>query len=172
MFSPRSLSRRMPRSSVTLAAALCAGAVVVGASVGCASSRGDGASSAHMVSSMSSLVGWWQPVSVMGKPVANLGFVDGRRPFMEIRDDGGMGGFTGVNRFSGQLDGPALAQGRFATGPIAMTKMAGSPELMQFELRFSEALSEANRATRVGDTLRLFQDDREVMVLVTQPAER
>jgi heat shock protein HslJ len=171
MFNDWRVNLRRPSVAI-LAAGLVSGAALLAGSGGCASSRGDGASASHAVSSMSSLVGWWQPIAVLGKPVADLAFVDGRRPFMEVREDGGLGGFTGVNRFAGQLDASALAQGRFATGPIAMTKMAGPPELMQFEARFSEALSAANRATRVGDTLRLFHDGREVMVLVTQPVPR
>lgn len=51
-------------------------------------------------------------------------------------------GFAGVNRYTGDFN---LDGARLTFGPAALTKMAGSPERMELERRFTAALAATTR---------------------------
>jgi heat shock protein HslJ len=65
-------------------------------------------------------------------------------------------GFGGVNRISSALDVEAVPKGEFKLGPIISTKMAGPPEAMEVEGRFTRLLGEAASFELAGDTLTLW----------------
>jgi heat shock protein HslJ len=68
-------------------------------------------------------------------------------------------GLAGVNRFSGSYtrEGTAL---KF--GPLAMTKMAGPPERMDLETRYSRALTATTQWRIAGGALELLAGERVV----------
>ena len=81
----------------------------------------------------------WDLVELHGQPRRFQGEV----PSLVLSPDGKLAGFAGVNRYTGQADRAALDEGRFETGPLALTRMAGSAEDMAFERRFLGALEAA-----------------------------
>jgi len=85
--------------------------------------------------------GQWELVELNGQAMA----FDDRAPSLALAPDGKVAGFAGINRFTGQADSQDLREGRFAVGALAMTKMAGSAELMAFERRYLTALESAER---------------------------
>lgn len=93
-----------------------------------------------------------QPVAVStGAPAPNLEF------------DGGTGratGFAGVNRYMGEfmLDGA-----RLTFGPAALTKMAGPPERMELERRYTAALAATTRWRIRDGHLELLSVDEYVL---------
>jgi putative lipoprotein len=72
---------------------------------------------------------------------------------LEFLADGRVAGSTGCNRYSGavSIDGSAI---RF--GPLASTKMACPPPMMDQEQRFSQALAQSVRWRLDGGDLLLF----------------
>lgn len=96
------------------------------------------------------LVGNWTAIELDGAPVTGVPDARGK-PSLAVGANGRVSGFAGVNRFTGTLDLKALEQGRFATSPLATTRMAGPPESMQLEQRFLLAMSRAD-ACRADDT--------------------
>ncbi len=66
----------------------------------------------------------------------------GRLPSMLVGEDGSVSGFSGLNRWTSSLDLNKLAGGDFDLSPAAATKMAGSPEAMNLESQFFNALSQ------------------------------
>jgi heat shock protein HslJ len=81
---------------------------------------------------------------------------------IEFAEDGAVSGTTGVNRFSGkaQIEGE-----RITFGPLAMTRRAGSPQLMEQETQLMVGL-EQTRRFRVGDDgwLELLNEDGNIVV--------
>lgn len=83
----------------------------------------------------------WTLVELGGRPVdATAG-----APAPSLRFEGAAAratGFAGVNRYSGEylLDGA-----RLTFGPAVLTKMAGPPERMELERRFTAALAATTR---------------------------
>lgn len=104
---------------------------------------------------VSSLFGEW---ILGGNPSAGT-----TAPSLRIQPDGSIGGSTGVNRFSGRLDLAALAQGRWATTPLATTMMAGSGAAMAQESRFTKALSEATAIELGMGSFTLLRDGVELL---------
>jgi len=147
-----------------IAAAAAAGMLLLSA---CASSddRGDDPNEPRNITTFTSAIegtralsGEWEVIDFGEKAITELLPADyeGRKPSMTIKTDGTVGGFSGVNQFGSQLDSGALTQGRFALGPIAMTRMAGPPEFMGIESRLTMALSEPRRFSLRGNTLALM----------------
>jgi heat shock protein HslJ len=65
----------------------------------------------------------------------------------------------GLNRFGGQVDA------QFPIGPLAMTRMAGPPELMRQEDTILEHLQEANTIEVTEDGMALGLDGLLLVVL-------
>ena len=76
-------------------------------------------------------MGSWALIAVDGNP-GGLGDVT---PTLEIREDGSVGGFSGVNRFMTRLGSGDPLEGKMILGPTAGTRMAGPPRAMAFERR-------------------------------------
>ena len=74
-------------------------------------------------------------------------------------------GTGGVNRYAGEytLDGD-----RLSLGPLASTRMAGSPEADQAELEFFAALERAARLTFVDSRLVLADADGTELLCFTR----
>lgn len=98
--------------------------------------------------------GQWELVELNGQPVS---FEGSRAPSLDLANDGLVAGLAGVNRFTGQADAQGLREGRFDLGPLAVTKMAGSAELMAFERRYLAVLESAERAQLRDGKLELLQ---------------
>ncbi len=88
---------------------------------------------------------------------------DARVPNLSISPDGKVSGFAGVNRVSGGFDPATLAEGRLSFGPMAMTKMAGPPELMKIEDDFTKALARVTRARIENNQLVFASDTSDLM---------
>jgi len=84
----------------------------------------------------------------------------GKRPYIEFRNNGQVSGFASINRCSGsmQLDD----QGRARWSPLASTRMAGPPELMQQESIFLEALQRVQRLSLEGIHLHAQSEEDQV----------
>lgn len=80
------------------------------------------------------------------------------RPTLLVRD-GTVGGFAGVNRFSGSL----ASEGPFLFTPLATTRMAGPPPAMELETRYLAALQQATAWKTEGDALVLSADGIPVL---------
>lgn len=70
-----------------------------------------------------------------------------------LSEDNQVHGFAGVNQLNGTY---TLEDNRLTFGPLAMTRMAGSPEAMALEQRFSAALEEITAWRLDGTTLELL----------------
>ncbi len=94
-----------------------------------------------------------------------LGDVPGLReaPTLQVAADASISGFAGVNRFAGAVLSDGLAEGRFAPGPLAVTRMAGSVEAMDLETRYLGLLSAARRWRIEGGALLLVDGERELL---------
>lgn len=86
-----------------------------------------------------------------------------RKPGLTLTADGKASGLAGVNRISGSFDPSTLADGRISFGPMAMTKMAGPPELMKIEDDFTQALSKVTRARIENNQLVFASDSSDLM---------
>lgn len=115
------------------------------------------------VTPLGSPFGEWMLIEVEGEPVGGLLTDDARAPELRLTDDGRVAGFTGVNRFTGALDLDVLETGGFATGALAMTRMAGPAELMALEMRYVDLLNRADAHVVRGARLELLDGDDEVL---------
>jgi len=104
------------------------------------------------------LVGNWALEELHGLPLDTAR--PGRAPGLRVDADGRLSGFSGVNRFTGGLDVAALAEGRFVTGPLVSTRMAGPAEAMDLERRYLEALGRPSSVRIVRDALVLVEDGK------------
>ena len=114
--------------------------------------------------SVRTISGDWRLVSVGGDEVAPMLEAEGEAPTLRIGEDGRLSGLAGVNRIAGALDTEALLSGRWATGELAATKMAGPEELMKLESRVLKALSQATSAKLENGTLILAGRGGETLV--------
>jgi heat shock protein HslJ len=64
-------------------------------------------------------------------------------------------GRAGINRYFGPVK---QTEGALAFGPLATTRMGGSPERMELERAYLDMLAKADAAWIDGDTLRLVDD--------------
>lgn len=83
-------------------------------------------------------------------------------PTFDVAADGRISEFAGVNSYSGQLNLSELRIGRFETGPLAATLMAGAPEAMDVEQHFLQALGEADACRVKGSELTLTRAGNDV----------
>jgi heat shock protein HslJ len=106
---------------------------------------------------LAALVGEWTVFELQERPITELLHDSAaKRPMLSIKADGTAGGFSGVNQFGSELRTGQLTKGRFELGPIAMTRMAGPPEMMSIEAKVTLALSEARRFSLKDDVLSLM----------------
>jgi heat shock protein HslJ len=101
------------------------------------------------------IAGDWVLSQVGGEPVG-----DGvKPPTLTVMPDGSVAGFAGVNRYTGRL---GAAEGRLF-GPMPTTMMAGPPEAMALEARFTAAMTGATDYEVEGDTLTLAGEGEELV---------
>jgi heat shock protein HslJ len=101
------------------------------------------------------IAGDWVLSHVGGEPVG-----DGvEPPTLTVMADGSVAGFAGVNRYTGRL---GAAEGRLF-GPMPTTMMAGPPEAMALEARFTAAMTAATDYEVEGDTLTLAGEGEELV---------
>ncbi len=108
----------------------------------------------------------WRLVALGGKPVE----VQERAPSLQFDLAAGRAaGFAGVNRYSGDI---TLDGARLTFGPAILTKMAGPPERMELERRFTAALA-ATTSWRIRERqLELLAGDNYVLAaFVVGPAD-
>lgn len=104
----------------------------------------------------------WTLIVLEGQPIepSSTGWA---APGLDFAADGqSVVGFSGVNRFGGRYsqDGAALD-----FGPLAMTRRAGPPELMQTESRFTRVLSSVTGWRQRGANLELIAANQVGAVL-------
>jgi putative lipoprotein len=106
-----------------------------------------------------SLNGRW-----LTEDVRRVGVIDRAQPILEINANGAISGTGGCNRFTGRA---SVAGGRIRFGPIASTRMACSPPVMNQEAQFFVALGEV-RAWRIDAKRRklLLLDGNGIPVVV------
>jgi heat shock protein HslJ len=76
--------------------------------------------------------------------------------------DGQISGRSAVNSYGGPYS--ANAAGAFATGPLAMTEMAGEPAAMRAESLYHSLLAQANRWRRDGSQLVLSAGAQDLLI--------
>lgn len=166
----------MGRAWLVRVSGLAAAMAIVVCAGGCDSKNGRNDSGAvhegtrfeSAILALNALNGEWRVVELGGEKIERI-MPDGdvrRPPRMTIREDRTVAGFSGVNQFGTQIDADELTRGHFKLGPIAMTRMAGPPEMMRIEHEFAGALEEQRRYKLRGDELVLLTDDTEGRVLV------
>ncbi len=98
------------------------------------------------------LFGKWLAEDIQGG-----GVIDRAQSTLEISPDGSVSGSTAVNRYHGKVE---LDQDQIQLGPLAMTRRAGPPALMDQERKFTASLEKATRF-RIDETglLHLSDDD-------------
>lgn len=122
----------------------------------CAASSPPEATGAHSLSS-DTLLGEWTVQSVRGAPVPAESAA-----FLGFGDAGRVHGNTGVNQLTGSW---SLDAGALEFGPLASTRMAGPPALMDLESRLFTALQQVRRA-ELGDDGRLALQASDSTTLV------
>lgn len=139
-------------------AAMAAAVVAGGCASGGKGEPGREVTSFHSAAEgLGTLAGEWTVFELGERPIAEqLHDSAARRPSLTIKPDGSVGGFSGVNQLGSELRAEELTRSRFALGPIAMTRMAGPPELMSIEAKLTMALSEPRRFMLKDNVLSLM----------------
>ncbi len=107
------------------------------------------------------MLGAWCVESLGGRPVIE-------DPGVEFGTDGRITGRTGLNRMMGSFE---VVDGELRCSPLATTRMAGPPELMDQENRLLAALAEPATIELDGDRLVLGTGDHELaLVRASEPA--
>lgn len=88
--------------------------------------------------------------------------------FLQFQSEGRVFGKTGVNSLMGSY---TANDSHLKFGPLAMTMMAGPPEFMEQEHRFTQALEKVNRFERRRTHMSLFQDGEILMELRQRDAD-
>lgn len=156
----------MPRPATLFAAALISLASL--STLGGCQSGGNAAGGASdMTNAVGKLAGDWVLKKIEGADVASLLPAGARPPSLNFGDGGRVSGFGGVNRLAGSLDLDALTRGDFKIGQMISTRMAGPPESMQIEDRFTRLLGDAN-GFKFGsrDSLSLTRDGTSLLDFV------
>jgi heat shock protein HslJ len=97
----------------------------------------------------------WQLATLDGSAVSPLEPTGSRPALPELvfGPQGRVGGFSGVNRMFAEMPAADVRAGRVDFSKIGMTMMAGAPEAMDLERRFTAALAQATRWRIDGPTL-------------------
>jgi heat shock protein HslJ len=107
-----------------------------------------------MAANAHELAGDWVLVAIAGEPLE-----EGLKPpTLTVMPDGTVGGTTGVNRYSGRIDRAE----DLLFGPMPTTMMAGTPEAMALENRFTAAMTTATDYELDGDTLTITGEGEEL----------
>ena len=85
-------------------------------------------------------------------------------PSIEFDETGHVSGNASINRFSGGYSIEASGTLQWSKAGFAATRMAGSPELMQQEAEFLEALNRVERARVENGTLILGNDEQTIVL--------
>lgn len=99
-----------------------------------------------------SIVGKWLAEDIMGG-----GVLDRAQSTLEVSQDGMVSGNTAVNRYSGKA---TLKEMSIQFGPLAMTRRAGPPAMMDQESKFTAALEKVS-SFRIEITGLLYLMDTE-----------
>jgi heat shock protein HslJ len=86
-----------------------------------------------------------------------------RVPTLTFGGEGAISGNAGVNQYRGTVDALALQQGRWQSGPLAVTRMAGTQEAMALEAGFLQALSGARDVAVRDGMLELRSGDQVLL---------
>jgi heat shock protein HslJ/uncharacterized protein YecT (DUF1311 family) len=100
-----------------------------------------------------------------------VALVPGSAPSVQVDEAGTVRGNASINRFSRGYAVDASGTLEWSRTGFAMTRMAGSPELMRQEDRFLEALGRAVRLRVDGDTL-VLEDGLRTTALTFERTER
>ena len=110
------------------------------------------------------IAGEWRLEAIAAEPYTTLmpkGTIT-RRPGMTIApantNDAAVSGFAGVNRYATHLELSKLPSGGFHLYPANLTRMAGPPDAMKLEDRFTAALGNVKAFTVTGGRLKLNDD--------------
>jgi heat shock protein HslJ len=101
------------------------------------------------------LEGSWLVVEIDGEPV------DPAAPRSVRFEDDRISGKVGVNRFTGSF---TLNGAMLEVGPVALTRMAGPPDLMALEQRFTSHLEGALEVGREGTELTLSEGGQAILL--------
>ncbi|USG61975.1 META domain-containing protein [Sneathiella marina] len=100
----------------------------------------------------------WQLRDFAGVPVTENAWI-------AFKGDDLVSGLGGCNRFSGKV---SVKKGKFSIGPLAMTKMACPPEMMETEQDFSRALAATQSITATHLILALFDKENQLLATLTR----
>lgn len=100
--------------------------------------------------------------------IAGRGVVDRAQTTIQFTDDGAVSGSTCVNRYRGQakIDGDSIS-----FGPLAATRRAGPPALMEQETKFLKAISTVKRYRIEATGLLFLIDEAGESVLRLSPMD-
>ncbi|OHV83817.1 YbaY family lipoprotein [Rhizobium sp. LCM 4573] len=116
----------------------------------------------RVVAAPASPAGRWLAEDIRGR-----GVIDNLQTVLEIAEDGKVSGSGGCNRMSGMA---TIAGDDIAFGPIASTKMACAPAVMDQETKFFAALSDVRtwRADPSRGKLTLLDKGGDVLVVFSR----
>ena len=121
----------------------------------------------ELVAGSAKLEGHFWVLSGLGTAAEPQGVLEKVQVSLEYDpEEGRISGSAGCNRYFGEatVDGDALT---FSTGPLGMTRMACSEEIMVQEAEFIETLGQVTRFAIEEETLYLFTDGEEVLVFAS-----
>jgi putative lipoprotein len=101
----------------------------------------------------------------LAESISNGGVIDNLQSTIEIASDGKITGSSGCNRFSGKA---AITGDKISCGPLAATKMACAPAVMDQENKFLRALADARRwmiDEKRGKLILFDAGNREILLL-------
>jgi heat shock protein HslJ/phosphoglycolate phosphatase-like HAD superfamily hydrolase len=107
-----------------------------------------------------SIVGKW-----LAKEIDGSGVLDNAQSTLEVRDDGSVAGDSAVNRYNGKA---TINGQKIKFDPLAMTRRAGPPALMDQETRFMKALGRIDSFHVNDTTLNMLDSDGNVVVRFTK----
>ena len=107
--------------------------------------------------------------SWLAEDIGGRGVLDNARSTVDFGAGGAVGGDTACNRYRGQA---TLAGDRLAFGPLASTRRACPPAVMDQERRFLDALEATQRFALDGPFLLLKDADGRTLVKLTRVESR
>lgn len=103
--------------------------------------------------------------SWLAEDIDGRGVIDNAQSTLDFRDNSQVSGSTACNRFMGQA---TISSDRLAFGPLATTRRACPPALMDQEQRFLQALAATQRFTLEGPYLRFLDAGGRPLVTFTR----